>query len=121
MVPVATITNDTFVMVQPAYTHSNNNNNLLPCFLENAFELVGDATFGRPGDFYFDREAKAIYFVGGSEPPRRAVLPQSVGLVVASKISDWSVMALTFAEATWLLVESGFMQAQSGTYVRGKT
>jgi hypothetical protein len=118
--PVASIVEDTFVMVQPAYTHSNNNNNLLPCFLENAFELLGDVEFGKPGDYYLDTKDSTIYYVGrrGAGPPQHAVLPQSVGLVVASNVSDWSVRGIQFAEATWLLDASGFMQAQAGTYVR---
>ena len=116
--PVRLIEGDTFVMLQPAYSHSNNNGNLLPCFLENAFELLGDAVHGRPGDFFYDAEAGAIYVVG-LVPPRRAILPQSKGLLVANNISDWTVSGLALQDATWLLDESGFTQAQAGTYVRG--
>ena len=62
-------------MVEPAYSHSNNNGNLLPCFLENAYELLGDAIHGHAGDFYLDITARKIYFVGPSAP-QQAVLPQ---------------------------------------------
>ena len=120
-VPVAATTASTFAMVEPAYSHSNNNGNLLPCFLENAYELLGDATHGHTGDFYLDittAAASKIYFVGPSAP-QQAVLPQSQGLVNATHTSDWSVRGLAMQEATWLLDDSGFMQAQSGTYVHG--
>ena len=32
-VPVASVRDGSFLMVEPAYSHSNNNGNLLPCFL----------------------------------------------------------------------------------------
>ena len=119
-VPVANVIEDqsTFVMVQPAYSHSNNNGNRLPCFLENAFELLGDRQHGRPGDFYLDSNTKSVYYVGLAAP-QRAVLPQSQGLVIASNITDWSVQRVSMQEATWQLDDSGFMHCQSGTYVRG--
>ncbi len=118
-VPVARIKDQkTFVMLQPAYSHSNNNGNRLPCFLENAFELLGDREHGRPGDYYIDSDAKSVYYVGVTAP-KRAVLPQSEGLVTASNITDWSVQGVSMQEATWQLDDSGFMHCQSGTYVKG--
>ncbi len=32
-VPVASVRDGSFLMVEPAFSHSNNNGNLLPCFL----------------------------------------------------------------------------------------
>ena len=118
-VPVASVEDQsTFVMVQPAYSHSNNNGNRLPCFLENAFELLGDELWGRPGDFYIDSHASSVYYVGNTAP-KRAVVPQSKGLVNASNITDWFVQHVSMQEATWQLDASGFMHCQSGTYVKG--
>ena len=101
-VPVKSIEDDTFVMLQPAYSHSNNNGNLLPCYLENAFELLGDAQFGKAGDYYHDTVAKTLYYVASS-PPQTAVLPQSQGLLIARGISDWTVSGVAMQEAPWLL------------------
>ena len=102
-VPVASVRDGSFLMVEPAYSHSNNNGNLLPCFLENAFELLGHPEHGRPGDYYQD--ADALYFVGPA-PPRQAVLPQSLGLIVAANVSEWSVRGIAVQEATWKLSDS---------------
>ena len=90
--------------------------NLLPCYLENVFELLGDPNFGKKGDYYYDTVAKTIYYVGVS-PPNHAVLPQSVGLLVAQGIEDWAVTGVALQEASWLLDASGFTQYQSGMCV----
>jgi hypothetical protein len=120
-VPVASIEGgSTFVMLQPAYSHSNNNGNLLPCFLENAFELLGDAEHGKPGDYYLDTKpggggggATAVYFVGPTTP-QRTVLPQSQGLVVATNISDWTVQARNASFAPFETENDHFTKTGSG-------
>jgi hypothetical protein len=107
-------------MLQPAYSHSNNNGNLLPCFLENAFELLGDAEHGKPGDYYLDTKpggggggATAVYFVGPTTP-QRTVLPQSQGLVVATNISDWTVQARNASFAPFETENDHFTKTGSG-------
>lgn len=87
-------------MVQPAYQHSSNNENMFPCYLENAFELLGDATHGKSGDYYFDTNSDSIYYVGPF-PPKHAVLPQSEGLLIATNVSDFDVSGIALQESTW--------------------
>ena len=53
------------------------------------------------------------------DAPTDAVLPQSVGLLVLTDVSDFEVAGLALNEATWQLDENGYMQAQAGTYMRG--
>jgi hypothetical protein len=116
-VPVeSTTASGLFKMVEPAYQHSNNNRNLLPCFLENALELVGHPKFGRPGDYFLNH---SHLYVVSPRAPTNAVLPQSVGLLVLSNVSDFEVSGVELTEATWQLDVNGYMQAQAGTYVRG--
>ena len=96
--------------------------NLLPCFLENAFNLVGHKVHGRPGDYYldrFDEGAGSHLYVVAPSAPTDAVLPQSVGLLVLTNVSDFEVTGLALNEATWQLDENGYTQAQAGTYMHG--
>ena len=66
-------------------------------------ELLGHPEHGRPGDYYQDVDA--LYFVGPA-PPQQAVLPQSLGLIVAANVSEWSVRGIAMQEATWKLSDS---------------
>ena len=62
----------------------------LPCYVENAYELLGDATYGRPGDYYHDAPAKKIYYVSPAAPTS-VVLPQSKALVTLNNARGVSV------------------------------
>eukprot|EP00729_Bicosta_minor_P006900 gene6901-7060_t len=115
--PVASITGGEFVMVQPAWNHSNGTT-LLPCYVENVFELLGDAKLGKVGDYYLDHKAGKVYYVSPT-PPTNAVLPQSVGLMRMTNVSDVTVSSLELKEATWLLDNNGFVHWQAGCYVKG--
>ena len=44
--------------------------------------------------------------------PTDAVLPQSVGLMVLTNTSDVTISGLALKEATWLLDDTGYVQAQ---------
>eukprot|EP01051_Picozoa_sp_SAG22_P011477 SAG22_NODE_1108_length_5550_cov_4.655109_5_plen_325_part_00 len=93
----------------------------LPEYYQNAFELLGAARGGRPGDFYLDLPLGGgggggggfVYFVTAADtvatsataaPLIKAVLPQLELLVNATAgTAGLSWTDVTFAEATWLL------------------
>jgi hypothetical protein len=104
----------------------------LPEYYQNTFELLGDATGGKPGDWYLDLdEGKPgfVYYVtakaaGGASAPIHAVLPQLELLVNGSPgLKDISYSDVTFSDATWLLpsTEVGFVEMQAGCTLRGAT
>lgn len=101
----------------------------LPEYYQNVFELLGDATHGRPGDFYLDLGTDPasttghVYYVtaAAAKDPIHAVLPQLELLVNAGPgTADLTWTDVTFAEATWLLpsTEVGFVEMQAGCTVR---
>jgi|EP01047_Picozoa_sp_COSAG01_P064960 hypothetical protein len=100
----------------------------IPEYVQNVYEMLGDAEHGRAGDFYLDLDANGkgfLYFVteADSSTPIKAVLPQLELLVDASpgtKNLQWS--GVTFAEATWLIpsTDVGFVEMQAGCTLRGK-
>lgn len=82
------------------------------------FELLGDAGHGRKGDFFLDARSRRIYYVAPA-PPTRAVLPQSRGLLVARGAVGLRFEGIRFAEAAFVLDESGYIQVQAGCYNAG--
>jgi hypothetical protein len=107
------------MMVQPAFNHSNGTAHL-PCYAENVFELLGDATLGRTGDYYLDFPAKKLYLVS-TKPPVNVILPRSVGLMVVTNTTNLTIKGLALREATHLLDNDGFVQAQAGCIVKTPT
>ena len=112
----------------------------LPEYYQNAFELLGDAKSGKPGDFYLDLDKTgkgSVYYVTTASQhatdthtarslvaPIHAILPQLELLVHAQPgAADLSWSKVTFAEATWNLpsTDVGFVEMQAGCTLRGTT
>ena len=100
----------------------------VPEYVQNVFEMLGDAKDGRAGDFYLDLDPAGkgfVYFVttaAGAAAPIKAVLPQLELLVSAHPgTTDLTWTDVTFAEATWLAPSGsdGFVEMQAGCTLRG--
>ena len=96
--------------------------------MQNVFEMLGHAHYGRAGDFYLDLDPAGkgfVYFVtttAGAAAPIKAVLPQLELLVSANPgTTDLTWTDVTFAEATWLAPSGpdGFVEMQAGCTLRG--
>ena len=144
--PVAAIQGTTITMAQPCWDnstkrvklppqfHSTRNANLVgpgtvgkePAYVENAFELLGT-----PGQWYFDRTARMIYYVprGNGEDLARAgrvEVPVLEQLIVGAGTEDRPVhhlvfRGLQFSYATWLFpsTSEGFSEIQANILVTG--
>jgi hypothetical protein len=142
--PVAAIVGPTITMAQPAWNnstrrvklppqwHSPRTANLVgpagvggpPVAVENAFELLGT-----PGQFYFDRPARTIYYVprAGEDLAKADVeAPALEQLIVgagteADPLHDVTFRGLQFSYATWLLPNTpeGFSEIQANLLVTG--
>ena len=118
--------NDTIVtMQQPSFYHARTKGGVriaLPSYIENAFELLDEL-----GEWYFDRTAKAVYYVplAGQDMAAAEVLaPALATLVLLNGTLDKPVHhirfeGLTFAEAGWLRPsESGHVDVQAN-FIQG--
>lgn len=85
----------------------------LPCWVENVFELLGENSTGRVGDYYHDSTAQKLYYVSPSAPTG-VVLPQSSALVSLKNATGVSFANTTFVHTTWLFGDDGYTQIQAG-------
>jgi hypothetical protein len=146
-IPVASINGTTIVMVQPCWNNSTNRADLkpqlaakfkrsanlvgparvgkVPALVENAFEMLKD-----PGQWYFDRSAKVIYYIprpGDNLKTADVEAPVLEQLVVgngseSAPISNVQFEGIQFSYATWLYPssEEGFSEIQANYMVTGK-
>lgn len=142
--PVAAINGTTITMAQPCWDNSTKRvmlpptilfkrtANLVgpasigkhPSYVENAFELLGT-----PGQWYFDRTEKKIYYVPrpGEDLTKADVeVPIVETLITAhgtteKPIHDITFAGIQFAYATWLMPSSseGFSEIQANYMVTG--
>lgn len=140
--PIQSISGVTITMAQPCWDNSTKRVMLpsgartanlvgpssvgkLPEYVENAFELLGT-----PGQWYFDRGAREIYYVPRAGEDMRTAdveIPVLETLVkaegsVTSPIQDIVFSGLQFSYATWLGPSSneGFSEIQANYQVTGK-
>eukprot|EP01043_Picozoa_sp_COSAG02_P009889 COSAG02_NODE_341_length_24173_cov_28.504777_8_plen_616_part_00 len=85
----------------------------LPCWVENVFELLGDNSTGRVGDYYHDLTAQKLYYVS-PDAPSGVVLPQTSALITLKNATGVSFANTTFMDTTWLFGEDGYTQIQAG-------
>ncbi|MBV9085020.1 MAG: fibronectin type III domain-containing protein [Acidobacteriaceae bacterium] len=95
-----------------------------PAFVENAFELLG-----RPGEWYFDRSTRIIYYVprkgedlthADVEAPVLETLIEGVGSP-RNPIHDITFSGIQFSYATWLMPSTaeGFSEIQANYTISG--
>jgi hypothetical protein len=140
--PVAGIEGTTITMAQPCWDNSTKRvmlpsgqrpANLVgpasvgkqPAYIENAFELLGT-----PGQWYFDRKAKVIYYVPrpGEDLKKADVeVPVLEKLISAHGTKDAPVHNIVFSHlqfsyATWLTPNTGdgFSEIQANVTITGK-
>jgi Fibronectin type III domain len=141
--PVASIDGTTITMAEPCWNNSTKrvplaarfhsrrlanlvggNTGRMPAYVENAYELLGT-----PGQFYFDRAARTIYYVPRAgedlvlDDVEAPVLQQ---LVVGNGTPDQPIHNIIFSDlqfsyATWLYPSSneGFSEIQANYMVTG--
>ncbi|HTV49052.1 MAG TPA: fibronectin type III domain-containing protein, partial [Phycisphaerae bacterium] len=141
--PVASIDGTTITMAEPCWNnstkrvrlparfHSDRLANLvggnigrMPAYVENAYELLGT-----PGEFYFDRSTRTIYYVprAGEDLNKDDVeAPVLQQLVVGNGTADQPIhniifSGLQFSYATWLYpcTGEGFSEIQANYMVTG--
>jgi len=142
--PVATIVDTAITMQQPCWDNStrrvkfppgvNGGRTInlvgggsaaaLPETIENAFELLGT-----PGQWYFDRTARTIYYVPrpGEDLRRASVVAPALETLVSghgtpdSPVHDITFQGLQFSYATWLQPSSGegFSEIQANYTLTG--
>ena len=141
--PVASITGTTITMAQPCWDNSTKRVMLPPDIGTRTANLVGPASVGKqpeyvenayellgtPGQFYFDRPAKTIYYV---PRPGENLATADVEAPVLEKLIDGQgtetapvhnivFQGLQFSCATWLYPSSseGFSEIQANYMVTG--
>jgi hypothetical protein len=146
-IPVASINGTTIAMAEPCWNNSTNRADLkpelaakfkrsanlvgparvgkAPAYVENAFELLKD-----PGQWYFDRSAKTIYYIprpGEDLKTVDAEVPILEQLIVgkgteSAPVSNLRFEGIQFSYATWLYPSSdeGFSEIQANYMVTGK-
>ena len=140
--PVASIEGTTITMAQPCWDNSTKRAMLpngsrtanlvgpasvgkMPEYVENAYELLGT-----PGDWYFDRGARVIYYVprpgedlsrADVEAPVLETLIEGAGTKNAP-IHNIDFSGLQFSYATWLAPSSneGFSEIQANYRITGR-
>ncbi|HEY3841171.1 MAG TPA: fibronectin type III domain-containing protein [Bryobacteraceae bacterium] len=134
--PVGAITGNTITMAQPCWDNSTKRvmlpsgertANLVgpasvgktPAYIENAYELLGT-----PGQWYFDRTARVIYYVPrlGEDLSKADVeVPVLETLIDARGVHNIEFSGLEFAYATWLRPSGpeGFSEIQANYTLTG--
>ncbi|NUQ63189.1 MAG: right-handed parallel beta-helix repeat-containing protein [Pirellulales bacterium] len=114
-------------MLQPHFTNAREKEGVqvnLPSYIENALELLDE-----PGEWYFDRAAKTVYYkpLSGQDMTKvRVVAPAVEKLVELRGTLDQPVenvhfAGITFAEAGWLLPsEIGLVDVQANFLLNWK-
>jgi Right handed beta helix region/Fibronectin type III domain len=140
--PVASISATAITMAQPCWDNSTKrvmlasgarSANLVgpmsvgkrPAYIENAYELLGN-----PGEWYFDRIARRIYYtprpgedLTKADVEAAALESLIIGQGTAEKpIHNIQFSGLQFSYATWLMPNSpeGFSEIQANYFVSGK-
>jgi hypothetical protein len=146
-IPVASINGTKIIMAEPCWNNSTNRTDLKPelaarykrsanlvgparvgkepAYVENAFELLRD-----PGQWYFDRSAKTIYYIprpGEDLKTADVEVPVLEQLIVgngteSAPVSNIRFEGIQFSYATWLYpsTEEGFSEIQANYMVTGK-
>jgi hypothetical protein len=142
-IPVASVRDRAIIMAQPAWNNSTRRVpwagpgearaaylagpagvGSQPAYVENAFELLGP-----PGQWYFDRPARIIYYAprpGEDLATADVEAPQLEALVVGAgtpdqPVHDLAFQGLQFAYATWRLPSTpeGFSEVRANTFITG--
>ena len=77
----------------------------VPAYVENVFELLGSAEFGRVGEFYLDAAAGFVYYVpraGETMKTTVGVLPAVETLVIADGAVGLNFSNIVFEHSTWM-------------------
>ena len=115
----------TVTVAQPCAWNGNNKIHgrqalRVPAFVENVFELIGDAKYGHPGEYFLDSAAGELYYVphaGQDAKTTVGQLPILETLVNATGVSDVSHDGVAFELATWMGPSRGglgFVDVQGG-------